>query len=134
MAETMRVGCDGTEKWHWWQIQTDLVEQGGLNEHDTFIDPLSMKENASYGAYKNKKFVFSWAKDKFFMLSTLEYSQILVDAFSKVLEYKPFCRYSRDGIITVEWDKVDPQSRLNTLNNDETIYDVSAADIKERKG
>ncbi len=56
----------------------------------------------------------------------------LMNAFSKVVEYKPFCKYnfllqkwSKTQILpTYEWDKVDPNGRFEDLGHKPNIADL----------
>ncbi len=40
----------------------------------------------------------------------------IIDAFAEVVEYKPFARYKEPtGMVTTEWDKVNPDGRYREL-------------------
>ena len=45
------------------------------------------------------------------------------DAFAKVVEYKPFARYREPttGLVTVEWDKKDPEGEYQTLEQERKL-------------
>ena len=119
MTETIQDACTpvGAQKWHWYNVQRDLVEQGGLEDKDVMIDPLSVREASCGGKYKGMPFMITWVKDMFLLVSSQEYIPELIDAFAKVVEYKPFARYqeSTDGLVTTEWDKVNPNGRYQEL-------------------
>jgi hypothetical protein len=122
MAETIQDAFTpvGAQKWHWYNVQRDLVEQGGLKDKDVMIDPFSVKEAGCDGKYRDMPFIITWVKDMFLLLSSPEYSSELTDAFSQVVEYKPFARYKEpsSGLVTVEWDKQDPQGRYKALEQE----------------
>jgi len=122
MAETLRDACNppGVKKWHWYNIQSDLVQQGGLENKDVMIDPLSVSEGSCGGRYKGEPFTITWVKDMFLLLSSKQHNPELVDAFAKVVEYNPFASYREpsSGLVTVEWDKIDPNGRYKELQKE----------------
>ena len=122
MTETIEDACTpiGAKKWHWYNVQRDLVEQGGLNDKELMINPFSVTEHGCGGEYKGNPFYITWVKDKFLLVTAKKYSQELIDAFAKVVEYKPFVRYKEpeSGMITTEWDKVDPEGRYQELQEE----------------
>ena len=122
MAEKIETGCDGLKKWHWYNVQHDLV-RGGLEEDKLMIDPMAMTRHGCGGKYDGNAFYFSWVKDKFLLVTSQEYNQKLTDAFSKVVEYQPFAKYteSDSGLITTEWDKIDPEGRYQSLQEEGKI-------------
>lgn len=105
--------------WTWYDVMDDL-ENAGVS--GVIVDPLSVRQNFCAGSYRDKPITISWVKDKFMLLSMGEYSQELVDGFSRVLGYKPFCKYvsRKSGLPTVEWDKEDPKSRYEELKKDKS--------------
>lgn len=115
MAETIKRGCDGRRKWHWFNIMTDLEKQGGLA--GVIIDPLSVNTNGCGGQTKEgTKFYITWVPDMFLLISMSQEEQALVEAFAKVVEYPPFCRYINEhGLLTIEWDKTNPERRFAEL-------------------
>lgn len=119
MAETLQAGCDGIEKWHWYNIMRDLDYQGGLQ--GVMINPLSVHTNGCSGiTQKGTEFWITWVHKKFLLVSTSKEEQELIDAFAKVVEYKPFCRYlNQKGILTFEWDKEDPVARLEKIKTEQ---------------
>ncbi len=119
MAETIEKGCDGKMRWHWYNVMNDLKVQGGLEE--VVIDPLSVNTCGCGGTTKNgTRFFVTWIFNTFLMISMSKEEQGLIDAFAKVVEYRPFCRYvnKRSGLLTFEWDKKDPDGRFAKLQND----------------
>ena len=123
MAETIETGCDRTKKWMWFNVAHDLEKQGGLTE--VFINPLSFHPHGCGGEHKGNPFCLTWVHDLFLLVTMQTFSQEIVDAFSKVVEYQPFCRYTSKGDLeTIEWDKLDPDSRFAELQNDPTIKNL----------
>jgi len=118
MAETTKAGCDRYAKWHWYHVHNDLVQQGGLDEKDILIDPLTVEQHGCGGKFKGRAFFITWVKDAFLLLSMVEHSQELVNAFAAVVGYAPFATYARDGYTTVEWDKLDPEQRWDALQGE----------------
>jgi hypothetical protein len=113
MAESIKDRGTGP-KWHWHAVMKDLREQGGLD--GVVIDPLSVGANSCGGDFNGNSFLISWVYGEFMMLSMQNYSQELVNAFAKVLEYEPFCRYDEGGVVpTVEWDKGNSDRRFAEL-------------------
>jgi hypothetical protein len=99
--------------WHWYDVASDLQEQGGLT--DVTINPLSVEESSCGGSWNDIDFYLSWVPEKFTMS---QFSQTLVTAFERVVGYRPFCRYEdEDGLVTVEWSKVDPTERYAVLKH-----------------
>lgn len=116
MAETVEVGCDGVRKWLWYNVQRDLQKRGGLG--DVVIDPLSVGPHSCGGRHGTNPFFLTWIHEQFLLVTMEKFSQLLVDAFARVVEYRPFCRYvTSEGLTTVEWDKENPTGRFATLQH-----------------
>ena len=109
MAETR----SGNGKWLWHAISNDLDKQGGLK--GVIIDPTTVRPNKCKGTSGDVHFHISWLHDHFLLLTMSDFSPELVNAFAKVLEYEPFCKYMESGVWTVEWDKIDPTERYDEL-------------------
>jgi len=122
MPETIETSCYGKAKWPWFSVMTDLKEQGGLR--DVTVDPLSVDAHGCGGNLEGKAFYITWVYDKFLLLTMEQFSQPLVDAFAKVVGYAPFCRYIRNGNITVEWDKNNPEGRLAELGEEPGVCEL----------
>lgn len=122
MAETIQDACTpvGAKKWHWYNVQKDLVEQGELNDEDISINPLSVNAHGCGGEHKNNPFYITWAPDTFLLVSSKEDDPELTKAFEKVVEYKPFAKYIEplNGLYTTEWDKIDPDKRYQELQEE----------------
>ena len=125
MAETIqRSGL-----YHVTLAEKDLVEQAGLNPDD-------FEQDFGFFRYKNRRVIISHIYDQHLVVSMegkedTDLNQ-LMESFSKVVEYKPFCRYnilpeegSRVPILpTYEWDKVNPNGRYDKLSNKPNIADL----------
>lgn len=113
MPETL-TNNHGIEKWTWANVMGDLRDQGGLD--GVIIDPFSVCPAGCTGKYSGNHFSISWVKDVLLMLTMEEPSDTLVDAFTKVVNYSPFCRYmDKNGLPTVEWAKNDADQRFAEL-------------------
>lgn len=116
MPETI-TAHHGVEKWTWANVMRDLQVQGGLEE--VIIDPLSVDLAGCGGEYVGNRFFISWVKDILLMLTMREHSEPLVKAFTKVIDYPPFCKYLDDnGFTVVEWAKNDANERFAQLERD----------------
>jgi len=125
MAETIECVPGSKPKWHWDNVMGDLEKQGGLQ--GVVIDPFSVGDHRCGGkTEKDTKFHITWVKDTFLLVSVSQEEQALIDAFTKIVEYKPFCRYVsiKSGLLTFEWDKKDPESRFDALKNDKNVKDL----------
>lgn len=117
----------GIRAWRWYDVMYDLREQGGLE--DVVIDPMSFTHVGSGGGYLNGNcFYFTWKRDEFLLVSMQEFSQELIDAFSAVVGYQPFCRYKHKAhelwMWTVEWDKIDPSGCWEERGLDPDVYEL----------
>lgn len=113
MAETISNG-----KWLWYDIMHDLKQQGGI---EVTINPLSVNPSGCSGnTEKGTTFYITWVPNTFLLLSMTVDDPALAEAFSKVVEYSPFCKYisKQTGLLTYEWDKVDPVGRFSELQNE----------------
>jgi len=121
MAETLqRQGL-----WHVLLVEEDLVKQAGLN-------PKDFEQDFGFFKYKNRIVVISHIFNEHLVVSMEgkedESMKTLMDGFSRVVEYKPFCKYllmPQNGnkappLPTYEWDKLDPNSRYKELSNKKT--------------
>ena len=108
--------------WHVTLAEKDLIEQAGLNQ-DNF------EQDFGFFKYKERPVIISHTFNKHLVVSMEgeenEDMKTLMDGFSKVVGYKPFCKYilmPSDGsrappLLTYEWDKVDPNSRYDELSS-----------------
>ena len=115
--ETIRE-VHGHKSWQWYQVMEDLDKIGGLP--NVVIDPLTVKrEGSCLGKTEiGTVFYITWAINTFLLVTMSQDEPKLIEAFSKVLEYKPFCQYIEDSektLITFEWDKIDPIARFEEL-------------------
>jgi len=119
MAETIENACApaGLKKWHWYNVQRDLVQQGGLEDKNIMINPLTVNAHGCGGEHAGNPFYITWAPNTFLLVTSKQYDPALVNAFAKVVEYKPFVKYKEpdSGLITTEWDKIDPVGRFQEI-------------------
>jgi hypothetical protein len=115
MTETLTTYLPGDKpKWTWLNVMADLKNQGHVD--GAIINPLSVEPNSCGGEHKGNQFYITWIKDTFLLLSMQNHSDELVKGFARVVDYEPFCRYTEDnGLITVEWDKINPEGRFKEL-------------------
>ncbi|MGD0576987.1 MAG: hypothetical protein ABSA74_02865 [Candidatus Staskawiczbacteria bacterium] len=117
MAETIeRHGSQ--PKWHWYNVIEDL-KRCGLD--GVVIDPLTVNEHGCGGeTKKGTRFYITWVPDAFLLLSMAQEEDALVEAFARVVEYRPFCRYKskESGLLTFEWDKQSPEDRFAELQRE----------------
>lgn len=104
-------------KWHWYNVQKDLINQGELKEEEIIINPFSVDSHGCGGEHKGNPFYVTWVKDRFLLVTSKNYDSDLIEAFARVVEYRPFARYkeSDSNLITTEWDKINPEERYNEL-------------------
>jgi len=108
--------------WYSHNMESDLEHQGGLD--NVVIDKSNVDEGSYVGRYDGNRFYVRWAYKASLILSMKQFSQKLVDAFSKVLGYKPFCRYNCDGSVIVEWDKIYPAAAFESLREEKGITNI----------
>lgn len=116
--------------WTWGAIMADLEEQGGLK--NVVIDPFSVMLNFCAGEYDGKTFTVSWVLQRLLMVSMKPecYSPELIEAFSKVVEYRPCYKYLEKAggkipMITVEWAKNDAEARFAELKEKEKKEEIT---------
>lgn len=122
---TLEDACNspGEKKWHWYNIENDLVEQGGLNEEKVNIDPLSFQGPHFEGSYKNNKFSVTYVPEKLLMVSSERDGKVheeLTDAFTQIVGYEPVAKYIEPSnrLTTTEWDKENPEGRIKDLKEE----------------
>ncbi len=122
MVETtilLKTGSDSGDReiiyclWPLENVKKDLLEQGGLEGclELPFIDETKRKKPGEYeiadnyfadhstylavydGTYNGIRFRMRWKKDEFLTLMSEQRLPELIDAFSKVVGYKPFVEY-----------------------------------------
>lgn len=120
MPETIQDAGSGP-RWHWYNVMSDLRTQGGV---DAVIDPMTVRKAGCGGTYDNSRFFISWVQDRFLLLTMTEYRPELVEAFAKVVGYRPFCRYVRDELHTVEWERLSPATRLAELRKTRGVIEL----------
>jgi hypothetical protein len=110
--------------WTWHAVMHDLEVQGEYP--GVTVEPFSVSLNSCLGTTPlGNRFATSWAKDSLLMISMKTDEPELIEAFAKVVEYRPFCSYiDQNGMITYEWDKIDPDGRLLELQGSKVITDL----------
>jgi len=118
VAETIEEYCDSLLKRRWFKIKKDLEEQGGLA--GVIINLFSVDALGYSGlTKKGTEFYITCIPDTFLIVSMSQEEQALVEAFARVVKYRPFCRYvHKYGAITFEWDKNDPGGRFAKLQEE----------------
>jgi len=120
MAETIqRNGL-----WHLTLVYKDLIDQGGISEED-------LEYRLTNLTYKKRKVVISNIYNEHLVVSLEgeddEDTKNLMNAFSKVVEYQPFCKYNLNlggkniSLPTYEWDKIDSEGRFEELKKKKNI-------------
>ena len=115
MAETTH----SNGKWNIALARTDLIEKAGLNEEDITLETAHLK-------YKGRRMRLSHDYGKYLVVSLEgkddEDFRRVVDSFTKVMEYFPFCRYDLNlggegtsNFPTYEWDRINPNARFSEL-------------------
>ena len=115
--------------WHVTLAEKDLIEQAGLNQ-DNF------EQDFGFFKYKERPVIISHTFNEHLVVSMEgeedEDMKTLMDGFSKVVGYKPFCKYvlmPSDGsrapsLPTYEWAKVNPNSRYDELSSKKTTSNL----------
>ncbi len=115
--------------WHVTLVEKDLIEQAGLNQ-DNF------EQDFGFFKYKERPVIISHTFNEHLVVSMEgeenEDIKTLMDGFSKVVGYKPFCKYilmpsdgSRAPLLpTYEWDGVNPNSRYDELSSKKTTSNL----------
>jgi len=125
--------------WHVGLAEIDLIKQAGLNHED-------FEQDFGFFRYKKRTVIISHVFGEHLVVSIegkedADQKQ-LIDGFSKVVEYQPFCKYtlyskSKSGIPplpTYEWDKINPKKRLRELSankNVSKLIEISSEKLKE---
>ncbi|MCX6774503.1 MAG: hypothetical protein NTY99_00215 [DPANN group archaeon] len=113
--------------WHVSLAQKDLIEQAGLKEED-------FEFMFTHFLYKDRKVIISHIYNQHLVVSMEgkedDDLKRLMDAFSVVVAYKPFCKYNLNMggkapiLPTYEWDKADPKGRFDELSKKPNIADL----------
>ena len=104
--------------WHLTLAYHNLIDQGGISEEDLGYELINL-------TYKKRKVVISHIYNEHLVVSLEgednEDTKNLMNAFSKVVEYQPFCKYNLKlgikniSLPTYEWDKIDSEGRFREL-------------------
>ncbi len=125
MAETLQPNG----LWHVVLAEKDLVQQAGLRHED-------FEQDWGHFKYKGRRVFISIDQGKDLVVSTEGQEDAalieLMDGFSKVVEYKPFCKYTlrpeaeskAPPLLTYEWDKIDPNGRFEELSQKPSVSEL----------
>ncbi|MBR9691328.1 hypothetical protein GOV06_00935 [Candidatus Woesearchaeota archaeon] len=122
MAETLQ----SSGLWHVVSASNDLIEQAGLDADD--IEP-----DLGFFRYKKREVIISHIYDQHLVVSIQgkedNDARTLMDAFSAIVEYKPFCKYTlkledAPPLLTYEWDKQSPDERYKELTEKDNIENL----------
>lgn len=100
---------------NWNGIAYDLVRKGGINQGDITADSYLMS-NGCTGVYKKNNF-FAFSDDSNNLsVSSKSYNPELIEAFSRLLDSKPFAKYTHrlSGLVSFEWSPT-PNERFEEL-------------------
>ena len=110
--------------WHLTLAYHNLIDQGGISEEDLGYELINL-------TYKKRKVVISHIYNEHLVVSLEgednEDTKNLMNAFSKVVEYQPFCKYNLKlgikniSLPTYEWDKIDSEGRFRELKEKKNI-------------
>ncbi len=115
--------------WHRDLIIMDLIKQANFKEADfkpEFGPGFSYKGRIAVISHiYNKELVVSIGGDEDNDLREI------MEGFSKIVEYKPFCKYvlNLDGhldkpLVTYEWDKFNPNGRYFELDRKTNVFNL----------
>jgi hypothetical protein len=114
--------------WHTTLVERDLVEQAKLNQED-------FEQDFGFFRYKGRPVIVSHIFGEHLVVSMegREDSDLiqLMDSFSKIVEYNPFCKYdlifsgNKPALPTYEWDRIDNNSRYQELSQKENILNLT---------
>ncbi len=126
MAETLQ----SRGLWHVTLIERDLIEQAGLN-------PADFRQEFGCFRYRDKPVIVSHIVGRELVVSREGWDDNdlaqLVNGFSKVVEYNPFCKYllklelpgkNIPGLTTYEWDKINPEARFKELSETPSVTNL----------
>ncbi|MBU1136354.1 MAG: hypothetical protein ABIG37_01245 [Nanoarchaeota archaeon] len=112
--------------WHVTLVERDLVKQAGLNQDD-------FEQDFGFFKYRGRAVIISHRFNDHLVVS-MEAKEdrdmkTLIDGFSKVVNYQPFCKYSlmpkkennHPPLPTYEWDKINPDERYKELTSKKTV-------------
>jgi hypothetical protein len=113
--------------WHVALAKKDLIDKAGLNERD-------LEYMVTHLLYKDRKVIVSHSYNEHLVVSMEgkedEDLQVLMNAFSKIVEYQPFCKYNllienhELYLPTYEWDKINPKERFSELSIEQNISNL----------
>jgi hypothetical protein len=87
---------------HWLSIAYYLVKESSL---EMVVNLANADEYSCSGNNNGNEFRFEWRDQESLTVTMLHYSKPLIDAFSIAIGNSPFCQYSRNDFIVIEWSK-----------------------------
>jgi hypothetical protein len=110
-------------KWYPEFILKDLIDVGGLSAKSIGSDVKDLSGRRFF--YDKKPFaIVGWKQDTYAMLAfpadfDSAIRELIVKAFIKVFEYKPFVQYeifqNNENFIVFEWEKIDPNKKISEI-------------------
>jgi hypothetical protein len=135
MSETM----DGGSTWHILNAISDLVNQANLNEKHI--------ESEFGPAFRYKGMIVILISHKYqeHLVVGMEGKEdsglkAVMDGFSKVVDYKPFCKYTLplnetpdkiSSLVIYEWDRINPSRRYAELSSRHTVSGLAKFIVSE---
>lgn len=128
MSETIRTIL-GNKVWRPEDMEKDLKKTGLLEGFFFLLHSQMVSWTDCTGLCgAGNPMIVTWIANRLLMVSTMTYCQQMIDAFSAVVEYKPFCKYRRErggeSLFTTEWSKEDIQPQIKELQNDPEVHDL----------
>ena len=123
MAETTKLASYDSQMWLWDDMMSDLERQGGLIGvviEEPFYEDGGYNGSCNGQTKEGTMFYISWSFNWYLLVSMSREEPALIEAFARVVEYRPFCRYiNEDGLLTFEWNKQDPEECFAELQEEE---------------
>jgi len=122
MPPTVRVHGDGEFGWPEYSLANDLEEQAGV----IFVIINVLSTGEYYGKYRGCpiRIIHKGGVDYLLLITEGEPPQELIKGFSKVLGYKPFCRYQTKDEVITEWDGNNPEERLTKIQRNPEVHNL----------
>lgn len=120
MCETV-TNVNGRVVWKHLNIADDLKVQGGI---DVQINASTISAYGCEGTWNEVEFAIAWVYREFLVVQMSIWSDALMDAFTRAVEYPPTFRYLRNNIPVVEWAHSKVEERLVRLKSMSHITQV----------
>jgi hypothetical protein len=112
--------------WHITLVEEDLINQAGFKRQD-------FEQDFGFFRYKQRKVIISHIYGEHLVVSMEGKDdkdlKEFVGGLSKVVRYKPFCKYLLSvkdcpELPTYEWDKIAPKARYEELGKQSNVSDL----------